>query len=349
MLNTPENYDLTWDELNTLLSEAETRSGLSEAIRQLEANQQQTGFIKDSLLGVQRHVYSHPEKPECQFRIQFNAKRAERFNGAGVATPPQNMEAVNGGCFLCRENVLWQQQGRELGYALSVNDQAYHAWMNPFPLMPGHVVIASSRHETQEWEFADNGGQDVKRLIADLVELACRMPNGLGFYNGVNAGASIPGHLHFQFFQRPEGYELFPLERRMADKGSADDQPTIDMDYPLPVAKWQGPADAIANAAASWIKTWAAKNCARMGRLSANIIVSAQGRDDATLYFVPRERTLARGAGMSGLIGGLEVLGELVFSSEEEERIIESGEIDYFTINDILASVRTVMFVDEPS
>ena len=35
--------------------------------------------------------------------------------------------------------------------------------------------------------------------------------------------------------------------------------------------------------------------------------------------------------GMSGLIGGLEVLGELVFSSEEEERIITNGEIDYLT------------------
>ena len=43
---------------------------------------------------------------------------------------------------------------------------------------------------------------------------------------------------------------------------------------------------------------------------------------------------------MSGFIGSLEVLGELVFSSEDEKQRLERGEVDYHTVQRILASVR---------
>ena len=348
MLNTPEAYDLVWAELNAELLKTEKASGLGDAIAQLEVNQQETGFIKDSLLGVERHVYAHPDKPDCQFRIQFNAKRAQRFNGAGTVSPPDGSTIANGGCFLCRDNVRWQQNGAELGYDLPVNGRNYHAWMNPFPLMPGHVVVASNDHEPQDWEFAPDVeyGQSIARLIQDLLSLAARMPGYVGFYNGVNAGASIPGHLHYQFFRRPEFYPHFPLERRMAELRSDGTAPVADTDYPVPVVKWEGSPETLAPSVERWIRAWAERNAERMFRLTANIIVSGNSDGSVTLYFVPRDRTRARGEGMSGLIGGLEVLGELVFSNEEEQRFIASGEIDYFTVANILESVRTPLYAE---
>jgi len=348
MLDTVNDYNLAWTQLNAALKSTETVSGLTGVISALEENQRQTGFIKDQLSDVERHVFAHPDDPSRFFRVQFNARRLARFNGAGVSAPPHGVLAAHDGCFLCRDNVMWQQQGAELGYALDVNGKAYHAWMNPFPLLPGHVVVASAVHETQEWAYAPDGGVGIERVICDLVALAARMPNYIGFYNGVNAGASIPGHLHYQFFARPEiGFE-FPLEAYMRDHHGAGELPTIAAEYPLPVVKWDGEGKAICDGAARWLDGWARQNADRIYRLTANIIVTSDADGEVTLYFVPRDRTRARGESMSGLVGGLEVLGEVVMSSPEERLALESGEVDYFTIEHILASVRTPLFA-EPS
>ena len=58
------------------------------------------------------------------------------------------------------------------------------------------------------------------------------------------------------------------------------------------------------------------------------------------LFFVPRHRLRSQSPEMSGTIGGLEVLGEVVFSSDEEGRRLEVGEVDYHTVERILAAVR---------
>jgi hypothetical protein len=84
-----------------------------------------------------------------------------------------------------------------------------------------------------------------------------------------------------------------------------------------------------------------------MYRLTANVIATADPDGIVTLYFVPRDRGMARGTGMSGLVGGLEVLGELVFSSGEERQILDNGAMDYFAVETILGSVRTPLFTDQ--
>ena len=348
MLDTPQPYNAAWVELNAALKRIEAFEGLGGAIAALEANQRQTGFIEDSLFDVERHVFHHPDDPSRLFRVQFNARRKARFNGAGLTEPPEGTEVAHGGCFLCRENVSWQQQGMELGFEVDVNGWTYNTWMNPFPLMPGQVVIASAVHQAQDWAYGPNGGIDPRRLIGDLAALASRMPGYVGFYNGVGAGASIPGHLHYQFFQRPVGLPDFPLEVRLRDCQPDGDGPAIAIDYPLPVVKWNGAAQNIADAAPGWIDGWARRNAERIYRLTANIIVSATDDGAVTLYFVPRDRAKPRGVGMSGLVGGLEILGELVFSSAEERRLIDSGAIDYFVIENILGSVATPLFIDAP-
>lgn len=346
MLDMVNAYNSAWTKLNAALGATETAYGLTSALSALEDNQRQTGFIKDQLSGVERYVFTHPDTPSRFFRVQFNAKRLARFNGAGVSAPPHGVIAAHDGCFLCRDNVLWQQQGAELGYALNVNGKAYHTWMNPFPLLPNHVVVASAIHETQEWAYAPDGGVDIKRVIRDLVTLAVRMPNFVGFYNGVNAGASIPGHLHYQFFARPESDFTFPLEAFMRDHRATGEQPVIATDYPMAVVKWNGAPDATGDRASHWIDDWARQNVDRIYRLTANIIVTSDADGEITLYFVPRDRTRARGQNMSGLVGGLEVLGEVVMSSPEERHALESGAVDYFTIEQILASVHTPLFAD---
>jgi diadenosine tetraphosphate (Ap4A) HIT family hydrolase len=341
-------YDHAWSELNLRLREMEAGSGgLAAVLAELEIHQRETGFIKDDLAGVERHVFRHPENPDRFFRVQYNPKRALRFNGSGVATPPAGATHVNGGCFLCRENIRWQQQDAQVGFEIRTTGDEYHAWMNPFPLLPNHVVVAAHEHVTQEWDMDGTGGVDLARLLFDLCGTAKRIPGHVGFYNGFEAGASIPGHLHFQFFRRPEGDPAFPLESWAFEAPAVGHAPMWARGYPLPVARWQGDVGEVVDEATAWIKRWVDGNRSRIDGLSSNFIAAANGHEGAVaLYFVPRDRAKPRWSAVDGLVGGLEILGELVVSSDASRTLLNSGVIDYFYVENALASVRTPVFVD---
>jgi len=340
------HYDLSWAELNTRLREIEVENGnLDAALRELEAHQRESGFIKMNLAAVERHNFVHPEDPSRFFRIQYNPERALRFGGSGISKPPPGTPVKNDGCFLCRDNIRWQQQGAEMGYEIHMGDNNYYAWMNPFPLLPTHVVVATTEHTSQEWPVCEKGNLDVTVLLKDLIELAARMPGYIGFYNGVNAGASIPGHLHFQFFKRPQDETEFSLEHVARQHRESGEKGPILKDYPLDVATWSNTHETVLDQASEWISQWAAQNRNRIEDLTANFIVSSDAPgDDITLFFIPRDRSKSHGDGLSGLIGGLEVMGELVFSSQEDRELLDTGSIDFFSLEKTLASVRTPFY-----
>jgi len=339
-------YDQAWSNLNSRLRETEAGSGgLTAALAELEAHQRETGFIRDDLSGVERHVFRHPDDPGRFFRVQYNPKRALRFNGAGVATPPPGVELVNAGCFLCRENIRWQHRKAQVGFEITTTGDRYHAWMNPFPLFPNHVVIADDEHVSQEWNMDGTGGTDPGCLLFDLCDMAQRLPGHVGFYNGVDAGASNPDHFHFHFFRRPDDEPVFPLETRPFDSASPGDIPLWARDYPLPVARWQGGVDEVVREATAWLGLWVAGNRDRLDRLSSNFLVAGNGQEGAvSLWFVPRDRTRPGWNPVDGLVGGLEIFGELVFSGDGQRELLDSGAVDYFYIEKALASVRTAVF-----
>lgn len=341
------DYDLKWSALNARLRETEAGAGgLTAVLDELEIHQRETGFIKDDLSGVERHVFRHPDNNGRFFRVQYNPKRAQRFNGSGMTMPPAGVDEVNNGCFLCTTNIRWQQQDTQVGFEVRTTGDKYHALMNPFPLMPNHVVVAADEHGTQEWNMEAGRGVSLGSLLFDLCEMAQRMPGHIGFYNGVEAGASIPGHLHFQFFRRPEEDPRFPLEDWFFEASSGGDRPAWARDYPIPVARWQGDIGEIGDKAAAWVRLWVDGNRDRVDRLSSNFIAAADGKSDAvSLYFVPRDRTKPRWGEAAGLVGGLEILGELVVTSEEMRKLLEAGAIDYSYIEKALACVRPAFWV----
>lgn len=344
------DYDRTWSDLNTRLRETEASGGgLSAALSELEAHQRETGFIKDDLADVARHEFRHPDDPSLAFRVQHNPRRALRFDGSVLGTLPANAGILNDGCFLCRENIRWQQQHAQVGFEIELTGDIYHAWMNPFPLASNHVVIAEEDHISQEWDIKGEaqGGIPLARLLGDLCETAKRMPNHVGFYNGVDAGASIPGHLHFQFFRRSAADPLFPLEQRVFAEPAKSGAPAMVADYPVAVGRWRGDVGDVVAQATAWVREWAERNQQRADRLSSNFVVSGAGIENGvTLYFVPRDRQKSRWNGVFGLVGGLELFGELVLSSTEEKELAECGKIDYFFVERALASVFTPFFTD---
>ncbi len=324
-------YTELWAALNERLAAVEADYGLGGALLALREQQRAAGFVREDLDALNRHRFEHPQQAGRFFSIQYNPRRAQRYAGIGRREPPAGVASLNGGCFLCRENIEWQQDGLQLGYDVRGLHRDYFALMNPYPLMPCHAVLVAREHVAQASPFA-HPARELPRLALDLVSLAHRMPGFVGFYNGQGAGASIPGHLHFQFFRRPAGYGLFALE-------SAVRPSTQVPGYPLNTLHWQGEIEAIAQQAGDWLCRWL-KRLPADAQPSANLIASRSAADAETqIFVVPRDQRRMHAPGMKGAVGGLEVLGELVFSTEQEWDRVQRAEINYFTIESMLSAV----------
>ena len=113
------------------------------------------------------------------------------------------------------------------------------------------------------------------------------------------------------------------------------------INYPIAVVYWRGDPEKVVASASAWIRDWIARNGHQVSSISANILSTFDDiQKEVELFFVPRHQLRLRSPEMSGMIGGLEVLGEVVFSSNEEGQRLEVGKIDYHTVERILAAVR---------
>lgn len=325
-------YQESWQALDIYLQLIEERAGLGAALLALHEHQVQSGFVRDELKELRRFHLPHPETPEHFFSVQYNPARGRRFEGAGRFLPDMSDSTINGGCFLCADNIWWQQRGAESGYHLRGLNGRYTAWMNPFPLVAGHAVIASREHLPQHWQAS--GGLELEALVTDLIDMATSLPDWLLFYNGVGAGASIPYHLHLHAIPRAGLYGKMPLE--IAAQNALSTQHKA-CDYPLSFVHWRSDADTVRQHALTWAGEWLVGAGAE-DDATANIIASRTGAD-LDLYFVPRHQRRSRAEGLAGVVGGFEALGEIVCSSDEELANLESGRVDYFTIERMLSQV----------
>ena len=107
--------------------------------------------------------------------LMFNPARvrstAAKIDAAAVARRP---------CFLCRANRPALQS--------AISWRTYEVLVNPFPIFPHHLTIASAAHEPQA----------LSPRVADLFTLARQLPDYTVFFNGAKCGASAPDHAHFQ-------------------------------------------------------------------------------------------------------------------------------------------------------
>jgi len=337
-----DRYETTLARLTAHLDSLERSSdSLVPVILELAQQQKETGFIRDELYNIKRLEVTHAGH---SLYAQFNPRRLKRFTHPNISTLPEGEVSVNGNCVLCLENIRWQQLGKEFGYPIPGMTRSYTALMNPFPLLPLHVIVTSTSHQSQEWEFHPNGTLPLEHLLTDLVRLGQRLPGFVGFYNGVNAGASIPAHRHYQFGKRPEGIDRFPLELAPR-KFEPSTRTGVVTDYPLEVAVWRGQASFVIDTSGNWIRAWADRNRADLQNLSANLVVTADSNTgEINLYFVPRDRRRKKSPYLSGIAGGLEVMGEIVLSSEAEGEAFEGRLIDFNMLRQIYDDIRVPLF-----
>jgi len=127
-------------------------------------------------------------------RVQFNPRR---IVSSGAKLDPESIRRRP--CFLCLENLPPEQQ------AVCYRDD-FLILCNPAPIFPGHWTISCIRHSPQSL----SGQLGIfLRLAADFG------PRMTVFYNGPQAGASAPDHLHFQAAQAGQ----MPVEQEILDPG----------------------------------------------------------------------------------------------------------------------------------
>lgn len=108
-------------------------------------------------------------------RVQFNPARAvstaAKVDPAAVAARP---------CFLCEANRPACQIG------IGIDD--FILLLNPFPIFPNHLVIASRSHTPQSLRGHTGHMRSISRML----------PGYTLIFNGARSGASAPDHMHFQ-------------------------------------------------------------------------------------------------------------------------------------------------------
>ena len=149
----------------------------------------------DALIKVKRREVEIGNFP---IGIQWNPARMVS-TGANIS----KQEIDKRPCFLCRDNRPKEQLICNIfpGWELLVN---------PFPILPMHLTIVSTKHQPQE------------RVPEDIVALAELLPGMVVFFNGAKAGASAPDHLHVQAVLKEE----LPL-LRLIEKEHPSDKPGI--------------------------------------------------------------------------------------------------------------------------
>ena len=338
-------YERTSRELNKLLRRIESSEGLSVAIKTLERQQCDMAFIQHDPRTIPRWPLIDPADPQRRLSAQFNPHRARRPTAGAVVEQARR----DVGCALCRRHLMCQQHYREFGFGLVLaGGTAWAAWMNPFPLMPSHFILASEEHLPQAW-IADSpgmSGRNLTELLASLLDALGRLPGFVGFHNSPGAGASQP-HLHLQLFERPAAGCVFPLEQAAESTDESEREgergTLIAGDYPVSAMCFRGKRDAVIEAATDWAVGWLDQHRSTMPSLSANIIASADENQAGTfrLFVVPRSKLFERVPMLSGMPASLEILGELVLSSESERQLLDTGQLNYHSAWQMLAAVDT--------
>ncbi len=345
-------YGLQQAILQGELDQLAAEQGLAAALRALYDQQVDIGFIQDDLSQVSYFRYRAPgDNGQHFFIVQFNPRRAERFKGAGRKALPRGAHVqgvADTSCYLCIDNIRWQHRGVQGYYQYSVNGRTYNALCNPFPFTRTHLTMAAGEHLPQSFHVTESPEQTqarICRIVEDLYGIAEQLPAFVGFYNGAGAGASIEKHLHFHFFEIPDGHGSFPIQTaaRLATRtlfGHAHSGQSAQVvqipDYPLTAYQVRGSkaeaTEAVVDLAVDWDR--------RAGEAASANIIALWEDGAVSLYFVPRNKFYTRSPGLAGMVAGLETLGEFIFSTDDEQRAINEQRVNYDYLRRILEAVR---------
>ncbi|MCD7721041.1 MAG: DUF4922 domain-containing protein [Prevotellaceae bacterium] len=131
-----------------------------------------------------RQRYDELERVETRELSEGDISFAAQWNPARIVSTGADVrsEALEARpCFLCKHN-------RPALQAELPVERHYDILVNPFPILPGHLTIATRRHQPQS----------IYNLFPTMRRLAWDLGGHIVFYNGPLCGASRPDHCHLQ-------------------------------------------------------------------------------------------------------------------------------------------------------
>ena len=123
-------------------------------------------------------------------------------------------EGADRDCFLCRAAAHYADSAAAMreNLVLKVGTHTL-AILNKFPYTNGHLLVAPLRHVGQLHELTDEEHLEAMQLLSEYSQLLGERLNAQGFNVGLNlgreAGAGVPGHLHWHLVPRWPGDNNF--------------------------------------------------------------------------------------------------------------------------------------------
>lgn len=204
---------------------------------------------------------------------------APERDDAGLFCDPRDPSGRH--CFLCVENIAICHPLEEL-VPMRLDGRDYVAGANFAWISADHYTVMPTEHVDQRYS---------RHVLEAMVDLHGQTDGTYRvLYNGVDAGATIPWHLHYQITT-----DRLPVEDLAAGAGAA---------WPTTLVRW-GAVDDAHRHVEEWLSTDPEHH-------RINLLVAGPA-EAPVIHVFPRDARKTH-APEKGLVGGYEVCGDLVYS-----------------------------------
>ncbi len=283
--------------------------------------QEEDGFLLSDPAGIEERILPDPEVG-IAYRLRWMPHREIRSNTAelerlGILNPHRRHEILfrdprdpsGRHCFLCAQNIV-ECNPMERLIPLRLAGRDYLIGANFAWIQRNHFTVMAAEHIDQDF---------TPHVLEAMVDLYQHTDSEYRvMYNGPQAGASIPWHLHYQITT-----ERFPIE----------DLPEGN-EARYPAALWRvGAEDSGTDTALAVVNEWIAPDPEHR---RVNVLVAGDV-GNPTVYVFARDRRRSR-ATAKGLMGGFEICGDLIYGEPNTRTIFETATAE--TARHAIAEVR---------
>ncbi len=283
--------------------------------------QNDEGFLLSAPEGIEERSLPDPDVG-VTYRLRWMPHREIRSDTAelerrGILNPNRRDEDLfrdprdpsGRHCFLCAQNIAeCNPMERLIPVRLAGRDYligANFAWIEQ-----NHFTVMAAEHVDQDF---------TPHVLDAMVDLYRRAGGEYRvLYNGAQAGATIPWHLHYQITT-----ERLPVED--LPEGS-------EARYPAALRRVQVDGQGTLTALAA-VNDWIAPDPEH--RRVNVLIAGAVAQPMVHVFF--RDRRLSH-ATIKGLMGGFEICGDLIYSEPDKRTIFETATVE--TARNAIAEVR---------
>lgn len=296
-------------------------TGFADTLTSTWELQGREGFLLSDPAGIEERVLRDPDIG-IAYRLRWMPHREIRSDTAelerrGILNPGRRDETLyrdprdpsGRHCFLCAQNISeCNPMERLLPIRLAGRDYligANFAWIEQ-----NHFTVMAAEHVDQDF---------TPHVIDAMVDLYRRAGGEYRvLYNGAQAGATIPWHLHYQI----------TTERLPVEDLPQGNEPR----YPAALRRVYVDGDGTL-AALAMVDDWTAPDPEHR---RVNVLVAGSVAHP-TVYVFARDRRLSH-ATIKGLMGGFEICGDLIYSEPDKRAIFDTATAE--TARRAIAEVR---------